>query len=135
MNTCYIFFKCISIYLDKMRKWSYLSRRMVRPNTNKRIMETRISRIFKKIRASVFNRFVKKNGSRLSESFVQSNQSQMGENPEPFVRVILRESFSSAIFFLFVGFLIGNLFGTFLITIRIFFPLGWVYCSISSFFY
>jgi len=108
---------------------------MVRPNTNKKIMETRISRIFKKIRASVFNRFVKKNGSRLSESFVQSNQSQMGENPEPFVRVILRESFSSAIFFLFVGFLIGNLFGTFLITIRIFFPLGWVYCSISSFFY
>ena len=71
-------------------------------------METRLSKIF----TAFVGRIFKKKIPRGSEIVIKMNR--------PWT--VWRERFSYGIFFLFVGFLLGNLFGTFLPLIRLLFP-------------
>lgn len=73
-------------------------------------METRLSKIFTAFASPSFEKKI----SRDSEIVVPMNRTR------PWT--VWRQRFSYGIFFLFVGFLLGNLFGTFLPLIRLFFP-------------
>jgi hypothetical protein len=77
-------------------------------------METRLSKIFRAFQAIFFEKKIS-----VPQEGIKNNDIPFQVN-RPWT--LWRERFSYGIFFLFVGFLFGNLFGTFLPLIRLFFP-------------